>query len=94
MLFDVASREQLGGPLAGHHGPVFSIAFAANGTRLVSVGRDGRVLLWNVEPWSREQALLDRACELVGRNLTRSEWRLFLPGKPYSRTCPQWPTGS
>ena len=94
VLFDVASREQLGGPLAGHHGPVFSIAFAANGTRLVSVGRDGRVLLWNVEPWSREQALLDRACELVGRNLTRSEWRLFLPGKPYSRTCPQWPAGS
>ena len=94
VLFDVASRVQLGAPLAGHKGTVFSIAFAANGARLVSAGRDGRVLLHDVEPWSSEKALQDRACALVGRNLTRSEWNLFLPGKSYRRTCDQWPAGS
>jgi WD40 repeat protein/class 3 adenylate cyclase len=93
VLFDVSSRQQLGEPLAGHHGTVFSVAFAADGRRLVSTGNDGRVLLWDVQPWASEQALRDRACSLVGRNLTRSEWKLFLPGKAYRRTCDQWPAG-
>jgi WD40 repeat protein len=94
LLFDVASRHALGAPLGGHTGPIYSIAFAADGTHLVSAGKDGRVALWNVEPWVKEDALLSRACALVGRNLTRSEWKLFLPGKSYRRTCPQWPAGS
>jgi WD40 repeat protein/class 3 adenylate cyclase len=94
LLFDVASRQQLGEPLTGHRGPVYSITFTADGTHVVSAGKDGRVLLWNIEPWVKEDALLSRACNLVGRNLTHSEWNLFLPGKSYRRTCPQWPSGS
>jgi WD40 repeat protein len=94
LLFDVASRRLLGEPLSGHNGTVFSITFTADGTHLVSAGRDGRVLLWNIEPWVKEDALLSHACNVVGRNLTRSEWNLFLPGKSYRRTCPQWPAGS
>jgi len=46
-----------------------------------------------VEPWASEDTLIDRACNLVGRNLTRSEWKQFLPGKSYRRTCDQWPSG-
>ena len=94
MLFDVQGRQQLGESLHGHDGTVFSVAFAGDGTRVVSGGNDGRVLLWNVEPWASEQALRGRACNLVGRNLTRSEWKQFLPGKSYRRTCAQWPAGS
>jgi len=94
ILFDVASRQPLGDVLAGHLGPVFSVGFAANGTRLVSAGRDGRVLLWDIGPWASEDELIDRACNLVARNLTRSEWKLFVPGKSYERTCDQWPAGS
>ena len=93
VLFDVAGRRQLGDPQHGHDGTVFSVAFAEDGTRVVSGGNDGRILLWNVEPWASDQALRDRACSLVGRNLTRSEWNLFLPGKSYRRTCDQWPAG-
>lgn len=93
VLFDVPGRRQLGEPLRGHAGTVFSVAFAKDGTRVVSAGNDGRVLLWNVEPWASARALRDRACDLVGRNLTRSEWNLFLPGKSYRRTCDQWPAG-
>ncbi|MFY9579581.1 MAG: hypothetical protein WAQ33_09675, partial [Gaiellaceae bacterium] len=94
VLFDVQGRQQLGEPLHGHDGSVFSVAFAGNGMRVVSGGNDGRVLLWSVEPWASGQALRDRACNLVGRNLTRSEWKQYLPGKSYRRTCAQWPAGS
>ena len=47
-------------------------------------------MLWDVDPavWRR------RACAIVGRNLTREEWRLYLPsGTPYRATCSEWPTG-
>jgi WD40 repeat protein len=91
-IFDVASRRQLGAPLAGHSGPVYAVGFSGD-KRLLTAGADGRVLLWNVEPWADEEVLRDRACSLVGRNLTRSEWAHFLPGKGYDRTCDQWPAG-
>jgi WD40 repeat protein len=94
VLFDVAARQQLGAPLQGHDGQVFSLAFRHDGTSVVSAGRDGRLLLWDVADWASEAALRDRACSLVGRNLTRSEWSTFVPGKAYGRTCPQWPAGS
>ena len=47
-------------------------------------------MLWDVDPavWRR------RGCAIVGRNLSRVEWKLYLPpGKPYRATCSEWPTG-
>ena len=93
ILFDVASRHPLGDPLIGHAGPVFSVAFTSDGKHLVSAGNDGQVLLWDVAPWASEETLIQRACSIVGRNLTRSEWKLFLPGKSYRRSCDEWPAG-
>jgi WD40 repeat protein len=29
-----------------------------------------------------------QACAVAGRNLTRAEWRRYLPGREYERTCP------
>jgi WD40 repeat protein/class 3 adenylate cyclase len=90
-LFDAASRQLLGEPLSGgHSGPVLSVSFAGD-RGLASAGADGRVLLWNVAQWADEEALRRRACDVVGRNLTRSEWHRYLPGKAYRRTCGQWP---
>jgi WD40 repeat protein len=91
LIFDVESRQPLGEPLAGHARTVYSVAFTGDGRRVVSAGGDGRVLLWNVEPWASEDALRERACSVVGRNLTRTEWDQFLPGESYRRTCGQWP---
>lgn len=34
------------------------------------------------------------ACENVGRNLTRNEWRQYLQDEPYRLTCPSLPEGS
>ena len=55
---------------------------------------DGTVSLWNSILFRFDfQAVQNRLCGLVGRNLTQSEWNQFLPGQPYQRTCPQWPAG-
>lgn len=39
--------------------------------------------LWDIdiESWKM------RACKMVNRNLTQSEWEQYLPGQPYRKTC-------
>ena len=62
-------------------------AFSPDGRRLAVAGVVGLAMLWDVDPavWRR------RACAIVGRNLTREEWKLYLPSSArYRATCPQW----
>jgi len=65
-------------------------AFSPDGTLLAVAGVDTRGMLWDVDPavWRR------RACAIVGRNLSREEWKLYLPPEtPYRATCSEWPAG-
>ena len=65
-------------------------AFSPDGKLLAVAGVETLAMLWDVDPavWR------ERACAIVGRNLTREEWRLYLPpGTPYRATCSEWPTG-
>jgi WD40 repeat protein/class 3 adenylate cyclase len=65
-------------------------SFSPDGKLLAAAGGPTLAMLWNVDPaaWRR------RACAIVGRNLTRLEWKLYLPpGTSYRTTCPEWPTG-
>jgi len=41
--------------LEGHTAPVQVLAFAANGTRLISAGNDARIFVWNVT-WDAERS--------------------------------------
>jgi WD40 repeat protein len=65
-------------------------AFSPDGKQLAVAGVETRTMLWDVDPasWRR------RACAIVGRNLSRAEWKLYMPsGTRYRATCPEWATG-
>ncbi len=64
-------------------------AFSPDGRRLAAASGYGRAMIWDVDPavWP------ERACAIVGRNLSREEWALYLPpGTPYRTTCSEWPS--
>jgi hypothetical protein len=64
-------------------------AFSPDGNRLAVAGVETLAMVWDIDPaaWRR------RACAIVGRNLSREEWALYLPGvTPYRATCSEWPT--
>jgi WD40 repeat protein len=48
VLWDVARNQQIGEPLQGHMGFVWSITFSPDGRKLASAGGDSTIL-WNVE---------------------------------------------
>lgn len=75
-------------PLPGHDGRSRDALFLRNANVLASLGDDGALILWNLDP----AAVAAKACALAGRNLTPAEWAQHLGG-PYRRTCPQWPEG-
>ncbi len=87
--------DELASPRPGSLEPTVDLAFlglrnafSPDGTLLAAAGVDARAMLWDVDPavWRR------RACAIVGRNLSREEWDLYLPsGTPYRPTCSGWP---
>jgi WD40 repeat protein len=110
VLWDLATGRQVGPALWASPEEATSeftanlpgVAFAAGGrTAIVAIAgtelsssigaQAASITFWNLEPseWER------RACQLAGRNLTRSEWSQFVgPSVPYRRTCAQWSAGT
>jgi WD40 repeat protein len=107
-LWDVYSGQQIGVPIAdetaspislsfssktynGHRGYVRSVDFSPinNSLILASGGNDASIRLWdiNIHSW------IEKACQRAGRNLNKTEWRLYFPGEEYRITCPHWPSG-
>ena len=99
-LWDPATGLAYGDELTGPARPEFAIelppflglrnAFSPDGKLLAVSGIETLAMLWDVDPavWRR------RACAIAGRNLSREEWKLYLPaGTPYRETCPEWPSG-
>jgi hypothetical protein len=54
-----------------------------NSTRLLATYGTGRAYLWDIGP----ESLTRQACHIAGRQLTRAEWREFLPSRDYDPAC-------
>jgi WD40 repeat protein len=81
-LWDRASGRAVGPPLDAHDADSAGLAWLADGA-LLTASSNRTVVAWDLSPqsWTR------RACQLVGRDLTRDEWARYLPDQPYRRTC-------
>jgi WD40 repeat protein len=63
------------------------VAFSSDGSSLVSTDSSRFARIWKVDP----TGLRAQACQTLSRNLTRAEWKEFLPNEAYNRTCPNLP---
>jgi len=82
-LWDIASGQPLGAPLPGVPSSAVAPAFTPDDSRLVAAYASGRAYVWDIRP----RSLLEHACRVAGRRLTRAEWGEFLPGRQYAPAC-------
>jgi WD40 repeat protein len=94
VLWDVAYRQRLGlAPLVVGQGGVYQVAFDKTGTTLAA----GFMSSTKNSPWGVVLFALDPvqwvplARRVANRNLTRAEWRQYLPDEPYRRTFKDLP---
>jgi len=86
-LWDVASGKQLA--RFAHEGRVSAVAFSPDGKTLATASSDGTAFLVPRRP----EDLLEAACSVLPRNLTRDEWNNYVGAdEPYRATCPNLPT--
>jgi WD40 repeat protein len=89
VLWDAEKGLPIGYPLQGHGDYVFDVVYSPDGSRLASAGRDGKIILWDIDPenWKRI------AGHMAGRNMTRDEWRRYMGDTSFLKTFPQHPAG-
>ena len=78
-IWDVGERFQFA-RLSGEF-TISRIFFSEDGSTLIAVGEN--VVAYNLEP----SAAFQHLCDIVGRELTKSEWKRFLPGRKYQEIC-------
>ncbi|PIM69169.1 hypothetical protein CTU88_29670 [Streptomyces sp. JV178] len=84
-LWDIATQQPLGPPLPTPGGSVETVAFSPDSTLLYAGGKYVPLQRYVVDP--------DRAVSLVcartgNTELTRAQWRTYVPDRPYQRVCP------
>ncbi|HEY1515221.1 MAG TPA: WD40 repeat domain-containing protein [Solirubrobacteraceae bacterium] len=85
-------RTRLGQPVTGHDNAVTSVAYSPDGRTLASADSSGMILLSPAVPAvSNPETIYARLCSVARRNLTRAEWREYLPGQSYRKVCPNYP---
>jgi WD40 repeat protein len=83
-LWSSSTLQQEGTALNTEQGAATTATFQPSGKRLLVIDDHGNGFTWptSLAAWER------RACTVAGRNLTRAEWTRYLPGHPYTRSCP------
>ena len=74
------TRHAVLGPVEG---PLYTIAFAADGGTLVAAGGGSRLHTWPLDT----AALTASVCEAVGDPLTADEWAIYLPERTFEPPC-------
>lgn len=83
-LWDARTLEHLGSLSAGSQDDIATARPMPDGHTLLLAHPQGQVLTWDTRP----HHLLDVACRLAGRSLTRAEWNQYLEHRAYQTTCP------
>ncbi|WP_030940431.1 helix-turn-helix domain-containing protein [Streptomyces sp. NRRL S-646] len=84
-LWDIATQQPLGPPLPTHGESIDTLAFSPDSSMLYAGGEHVPLQRYVVDP--------DRAVSLVcaragNTELTRAQWRTYVPDRPYRRICP------
>jgi hypothetical protein len=82
-LWNVPTGQAIGAPLPGLRDVFVTPIFTPDATHVIAAYAAGRATLWDVRPTT----LIQRACAVAGRRLTRAEWEVFLPGSAYNPAC-------
>ncbi|HEX4009145.1 MAG TPA: BTAD domain-containing putative transcriptional regulator [Solirubrobacteraceae bacterium] len=82
-LWSTATLQQEGPDFSSDPNTTSSVVFSPGGGGLVAADGAGDVFTWPtaVTAWER------RACAVASRNLSRTEWRRFVPELPYATVC-------
>jgi WD40 repeat protein len=82
-LWDVASSRLLGSTLPTPGDPPLALAFARDAKTLYAAGANVPLTAYGMSP----DSLAATVCRRTGSGLSPSDWRTYLPGLPYRRTC-------
>jgi WD40 repeat protein len=84
-LWNVATRQQVGTALSGATNLVYSVAFSPDRNTLAAGYGDGLVQLSDVRYLTNVVSFL---CASAGGSFTPEEWRQYVQGPAYQKTCP------
>ncbi|WP_217213791.1 WD40 repeat domain-containing protein [Streptomyces sp. AC550_RSS872] len=82
-LGDVATRQPLGTPLTTPGDGIESLAFSPDGTTLYAGSVHVPLQRYGIDPGR----VIARVCARAGTDLTREQWRTYVPDAPYRRAC-------
>ncbi|MFI7398995.1 helix-turn-helix domain-containing protein [Streptomyces sp. NPDC049541] len=84
-LWDLATQQPLGPSLPTPGGSVDTLAFSPDSTLLYAGGEHVPLQRYIVDP----DRAVSRVCARAGNaELTRAQWRTYVPDRPYRRVCP------
>ncbi|MGX4735629.1 nSTAND1 domain-containing NTPase [Kitasatospora griseola] len=83
-LWDLTTNRPLGPPLPTSGDPIHALSFALDDTTLYASGQHIPFQRFDIAP----PTAAARTCARAGGGLTAEQWRRFLPGIPYRKTCP------
>ncbi|MFE6104982.1 helix-turn-helix domain-containing protein [Streptomyces laurentii] len=82
-LWDVASSRPLGSALPSPGDLPQALAFDRDGTTLYVAGSHVQLWMYDIAP----AQVARQVCARTGSGLSRADWKAYLPGIPYRRTC-------